>query len=121
MLESPQDVRTIVELLTDIRKAQGRQLSLMQDQHFWMIDFRYSISDLTGGLEALQEALPAASTPSQLAGFRTDVSEFKLDVIALGKDLGEMHCRMAEIESHMAEMKLALDTILSHIGAAATR
>lgn len=121
MLDSPEDVRTIVEMLSDIRKAQGKHLSLLNDQRYGMINFRYSISDLAGGLEALQEAFPAAATPLQLAAFRTDVSEFKLDVIALRKDIGEMHGRMAELEAGMAEVRLTLDSLMFRMGASVVR
>lgn len=123
MLASPEDVRTIIEMLSDIRKAQGKHLSLIHDQNRSVMYFGVSVNDLTGGLDALRDAIPNPNCPtspseSQVAGFRTDVSEFKLDVIALRKDLGEIHGILCKLEMSMAEIKLTLDILMSQIGAA---
>jgi hypothetical protein len=116
MLASPEDVRTIIEMLGDIHKTQGKHLSMIHDQGRSVMYFGASVNDLTGGLEALAEAIPTSSTDPQLAGLRTDVCEFKLDVIALRKDLGEIHGFLSKLEIGMAEIKLTLDIMLSQIG-----
>lgn len=117
MLATPEDVRTIIEMLSDLRKAQGKHLSLIHDQSRSVMYFGVSVNDLSGGLEALREAIHSGAAESQVAGFRTDVSEFKLDVLALRKDLGEIYGLLSKLEVGMAEIKLTLDILLSQIGA----
>lgn len=112
---SPTDTRTALDLLVEIRRTQGRTLERFENDWRHAMHFRTEVRKLDLKVDNLKAAIPADPTSPQIVRLSRDLTEFKDEVVALRRGIGELTIRTGNVKTDIDDIKTTLDILQTRL------
>ena len=109
------ETQSMLELLTEVRRAQSQTIERMTNDWRHAMHLRVQVDKLGQRVSKLRSAVPSDPTSAQIAVLQRDVKEFRADVSEFKSFIGELVAMTNSVKTDMTDIKTMLDTLQTQI------